>query len=167
MSHKKFDLESLRKYIAKTSATTRVYIGADSERYKKHGIWWADYTVAIIVHIDGCHGCRVFGESTVERDFDPHKDKPRMRLMTEVMKCAAMYLELADCIGDRHCEVHLDINPDEMQGSSCVITEAVGYIRGMCQIDPKVKPEAFAASYAADRLKEILFFRDNPHATVH
>jgi predicted RNase H-related nuclease YkuK (DUF458 family) len=34
-----------------------------------------------------------------------------------------------------------------------VIQEAIGYIRGTCNVIPLVKPEAFAASYAADRLK--------------
>jgi predicted RNase H-related nuclease YkuK (DUF458 family) len=76
--------------------------------------------------------------------------------MNEVYKASAMYLELYEAIGDRHSEVHLDINPDEMHGSSCVIQQATGYIRGMCGFAPKVKPDAFAASYAADRLKEIL-----------
>jgi predicted RNase H-related nuclease YkuK (DUF458 family) len=47
----------------------------------------------------------------------------------------------------------LDINPSEMHGSNCVIQEAIGYIRGTCNVIPLVKPEAFAASYAADRLK--------------
>jgi predicted RNase H-related nuclease YkuK (DUF458 family) len=32
----------------------------------------------------------------------------------------------------------------------------VGYIRGVCNVIPMVKPRAFAASYAADRLKEVL-----------
>ena len=53
-------------------------------------------------------------------------------------------------------QVHLDINPDEMYGSSCVINEAVGYIRGTCNVIPLVKPQAFAASYAADRLKHVM-----------
>jgi predicted RNase H-related nuclease YkuK (DUF458 family) len=57
---------------------------------------------------------------------------------------------------DRQVEVHLDINPSEMHGSSCVMNEAIGYIRGMCNVIPMVKPKAFAASYAADRLKHIL-----------
>jgi predicted RNase H-related nuclease YkuK (DUF458 family) len=52
--------------------------------------------------------------------------------------------------------VHLDINPDEMHGSSCVINEAVGYIKGMCNVIPLVKPNAFAASYAADRYKSYM-----------
>jgi predicted RNase H-related nuclease YkuK (DUF458 family) len=76
--------------------------------------------------------------------------------MTEVYKIADLYLKLQDVLEDRLVEVHLDINPDEMHGSSCVVNEAVGYIRGMCNVVPMVKPQAFAASYCADRLKEIL-----------
>jgi predicted RNase H-related nuclease YkuK (DUF458 family) len=37
-----------------------------------------------------------------------------------------------------------------------VIQQAVGYIKGTCNVIPMVKPNAFAASYAADRLKEVL-----------
>ena len=76
--------------------------------------------------------------------------------MNEVYRAAEMYLELAETIGDRHCEVHLDINPGIIHGSSCVVQQAIGYIRGTCNVVPMVKPDAFAASYAADRLKGIL-----------
>ena len=118
--------------------------------------WYADYTLAVVVHIDGKHGCKIFGEIHRERDYDQHKDKPRMRLMNEVYKVAELYLKLSEVLEDRHVEVHLDINPDEYHGSSCVISEATGYIRGMCNVVPMVKPNAFAASYAADRLKEVM-----------
>jgi predicted RNase H-related nuclease YkuK (DUF458 family) len=73
--------------------------------------------------------------------------------MNEVYKVSELYLKLADVLVDRDVEVHLDINPNEMHGSNCVIQEAIGYIRGTCNVIPLVKPEAFAASYAADRLK--------------
>jgi predicted RNase H-related nuclease YkuK (DUF458 family) len=78
-----------------------------------------------------------------------------MRLMNEVYKVADLYLRLGDILEDFDVEVHLDINPSEMHGSSCVINEAIGYIRGMCNVIPLVKPKAFAASYAADRYKSI------------
>ena len=70
-------------------------------------------------------------------------------------KAAELYLELAESIGERHCEVHIDINPNEKHGSSCVIQEAVGYIRGMTGVTPKVKPEAWAASIAADKFPSL------------
>jgi predicted RNase H-related nuclease YkuK (DUF458 family) len=155
--NKKFDIDEVRQYITNSSESTSVYIGADSERYRgRDDHWYADYTVAIVIHIDGSRGCKVFGDVTSERDYDKRHDRPAYRLMNEVYKASAMYLELFEAIGDRHVEVHLDINPDELHGSSCVIQQATGYIRGMCGFAPKVKPEAFAASYAADRLKEIL-----------
>jgi hypothetical protein len=154
---KNMNIDEVRDFIQNTSELSCVYIGADSERYRgKDNQWYADYTVAIVIHIDGSRGCKVFGQVETERDYDKRHDRPAYRLMNEVYKASAMYLELYEAIGDRHVEVHLDINPDEMHGSSCVIQQATGYIRGMCGFAPKVKPDAFAASYAADRLKEIL-----------
>ena len=119
-----------------------------------NGVWYADYIIAIVVHIDGKHGCKIFGEIQRERDFDQQKNKPRMRLMTEVYKVAEMYVALAATIPN-DIEVHLDINPDMMHNSSIVVNEAIGYIKGMCNVVPMVKPKAFAASYAADRLKSL------------
>jgi predicted RNase H-related nuclease YkuK (DUF458 family) len=154
---RKFDIDEVRKYIQNCSVSTSIYIGADSERYRnRDDLWCADYTVAIVIHLDSSRGCKVFGEVSSERDYDNRHDRPALRLMNEVYRAAEMYLKLEDVIGDRHCEVHLDINPDMIHGSSCVVQQAVGYIRGMCNVTPMVKPEAFAASYAADRLKEIL-----------
>jgi predicted RNase H-related nuclease YkuK (DUF458 family) len=75
--------------------------------------------------------------------------------MNEVYKVSDMYLKLADVLEGRVVEVHLDINPSEMHGSNCVINEAIGYIRGTCNVIPMVKPRAFAASYAADRYKSL------------
>ena len=154
---REFNIEEVKEFIHNSSATSNIYIGADSERYRgRDDKWYAEYTVAIVVHLDGSRGCKVFGKVSSERDYDKRHDRPACRLMNEVYRASEMYLELFEAIGDRHCEVHLDINPDEMHGSSCVIQQATGYIRGMCGFAPKVKPEAFAASYAADRLKEII-----------
>jgi predicted RNase H-related nuclease YkuK (DUF458 family) len=154
---REFNIDEVREFIRKSSLTSNIYIGADSERYRgRDNQWYADYTVAIVVHLDGSRGCKVFGQVSTERDYDKKHDRPSFRLMNEVYRASQMYLDLFESIEDRHCEVHLDINPDEMHGSSCVIQQATGYIRGMCGFAPKVKPEAFAASYAADRLKEIL-----------
>jgi predicted RNase H-related nuclease YkuK (DUF458 family) len=145
-------LDQVKRYIENTSDTTKIYIGSDSARFLKNGIWYAEYATVVVVHYDGCRGCKIFGFLEVEKDFDQKKDKPRMRLMTEVMKTANMYINLEESINERHVEIHLDINPDLKYGSSCVISEAVGYIKGMCNVVPFVKPKAFAASIAADRL---------------
>lgn len=153
---KKLDILEVKRFIDSQSPQTKIYIGADSERYRKDGKWYADYTLAIVVHIDGCHGCKIFGEVQTEIDFDNKASKPSLRLMNEVYKVAELYQKIVDAIGDREVEIHLDINPDEHYNSSIVIQQAVGYIRGTCNVIPMVKPNAFAASYAADRLKELL-----------
>ena len=152
----KINIDEVKQFIEAQGPKTKIYIGADSERFTIGRDWYADYTLAVVVHLEGKHGCKIFGEVQRERDWDSKKDKPRMRLMTEVYKLAELYLKLAEVLEDRDVEVHLDINPNEMHGSSCVINEAIGYIRGMCNVVPMVKPKAFAASYCADRLKEIL-----------
>lgn len=152
----KMNLAEVKKYIEAQSPSTKIYIGADSERFKMNGKWYADYTLAVVVHIDGCHGCKIFGEVHREIDYDQKKSKPAMRLMNEVYKVSELFQSLADVLEDRYVEVHLDINPNEMYGSSCVVQQAIGYIKGTCNVVPMVKPKAFAASYAADRLKHVL-----------
>jgi predicted RNase H-related nuclease YkuK (DUF458 family) len=149
----KLNLEEVKEFIEKQTPETKIYLGCDSERLRVNGIWYADYILAIVVHIDGKHGCKLFGEVIREKDFDKKVSRPRYRLMNEAYKLSELYLKLFDVLEDRTVEVHLDINPDEMFGSSCVIQEAIGYIRGTCNVIPMVKPKAFAASYAADRLK--------------
>jgi len=150
---KKLNLEEVKVFIDAQSPETKIYLGVDSERFNLAGTWYADYITAIVVHIDGCHGCKIFGEVIRERDYDQKKNKPALRLMNEVYKVSEMFQKLAEVLEDRYVEVHLDINPDEMYGSSCVVQQAIGYIRGTCNVIPLVKPRAFAASYAADRFK--------------
>jgi predicted RNase H-related nuclease YkuK (DUF458 family) len=150
---KKLDLEQVAEFIRAQSPETKIYLGCDSERLRIDGTWHADYVLAIVVHINGNNGCKIFGEVHRERVWDQKVSKPAMRLMTEVYKVSELYLKLAEVLEGRDVEVHLDINPDEMHGSSCVVSQAIGYIKGTCNVIPFVKPHAFAASYAADRFK--------------
>ena len=150
---RKIDIEEVKQYINTQTPETRIYIGVDSERIKINRVWYADYTAAIVVHIDGKHGCKLFGEVTRERDYDQRANRPNTRLMTEVYKVSELYLKLADVLEDRLVEVHLDINPDNHHASSNVVSQAIGYIRGTCNVVPLVKPAAFAATYAADRFR--------------
>lgn len=153
---RKIDLEEVKRFIEVQSQTTKIYIGADSVRFRMNGQWYADYTLAVVIHIDGRHGCKIFGEVQREIDYDHKKSKPAVRLMNEVYKVSELFRSLIDVLENRHVEVHLDINPDEKFGSSCVVQQAIGYIKGTCNVIPMIKPNAFAASYAADRLKEVL-----------
>jgi predicted RNase H-related nuclease YkuK (DUF458 family) len=152
----KLDIEEVREYIMNSSQASKVYIGCDSERFKIRGVWHADYCLAVIIHKDGKHGCKVFGGVVREADYDSKPGRPALRLMNEVYKVSELYDQLKDAVGKRYCEVHLDINPEDRFGSSCVVNQAIGYVRGTCNMTPRVKPEAFAASVAADRMKELL-----------
>jgi uncharacterized protein len=152
---RKINLEEVRDFISKQTPETKIYIGCDSERFKMDKVWYADYITAIVVHKNGKNGCKLFGEVHRERDYDQKQNRPRYRLMNEVYKVSELYLKLADVLEGRDVEVHLDINPSELHGSNCVINEAIGYIRGTCNVVPLIKPHAFAASYAADRFKEL------------
>jgi len=152
---KKLKIDQVAEFIRAQTPETKIYLGCDSERVKINGDWHADYVLAIVVHINGNNGCKLFGEVHRERDYDSKPGKPAMRLMTEVYKVSELYLKLAEVLEGRAVEVHLDINPDEMHGSSCVISQAIGYIKGTCNVVPFVKPDAFAASYAADRFRSL------------
>ena len=150
---KDINIDEVKDFIMAQSPESKIYIGGDSERFNIGDDFYADYILVIVVHINGNNGCKLFGEVVRERDYDQKQSRPRYRLMNEVYKVSELYLRLADVLVDRNVEVHLDINPNEMTGSSCVINEAIGYIKGTCNVIPLVKPQAFAASYAADRLK--------------
>ena len=152
---KKLDIDEVRTFIEAQTPETKIYLGCDSERLRIDGDWYADYVLAIVVHINGNNGCKLFGEVQRERVWDQKPGKPAMRLMTEVYKVSELYLKLAEVLEGRQVEVHLDINPDEHYGSSCVVSQAIGYIKGTCNVIPFVKPDAFAASYAADRFKSL------------
>ena len=157
---RKFNLQEVKDYITAQGPNTKIYLGSDSERIKVGSVWYADYALAIVVHIDGRHGCKIFGFVDRELDYDHKKSKPAMRLMTEVYKVSELFQDMQDVLEDRHVEVHLDLNKDDEYGSSCVVQQAIGYIKGTCNMIPMVKPDAPAASFCADRLKRILAEQD-------
>jgi predicted RNase H-related nuclease YkuK (DUF458 family) len=151
----KFDIPHIKEFIEAQGPDTRIYIGVDSERIRgADRQWYGVYTAAIVVHINGKNGCKLFGEVTRERDYD-RVDRPNTRLMTEVYKVSELYLKLSEVLEGREVEVHLDINPDDHHASSNVVSQAIGYIKGTCNVVPLVKPDAFAASYAADRMRSL------------
>lgn len=146
------EVQDIRAEIAKhDGARTKVYIGCDSVRKNISGVWHATYMVAVVVHINGCNGCKLFGEMSQQRDYDK-KESPNTRLLNEAYKVVEVFMKLKEVLDAHYCEVHLDLNPDTRWASSKVINQAKGYVKGMTGHNPIVKPHAFAAQYAADRL---------------
>ena len=88
--HNKINLQEVKDYIRQSSPDTKIYLGADSERINVRGVWYADYTLAVVVHIDGCHGCKIFGDVQRERDWDQRANKPALRLMNEVYRVSEL-----------------------------------------------------------------------------
>lgn len=146
------DIEAVKSFIRESSKETIIYIGCDSERMRKRrkGTKMVRFTVAVVLHMDGKHGARVFGGIDYEEVIDSVKNKPFNRLWKEAERVVSLYEELKDVLDGREFELHIDINPIKGTGSNVAHDAAVGYILGVTGIKPKVKPEAFAASKAAD-----------------
>lgn len=147
------ELAEVKDFLKNLSQESSVYLGCDSMRIKKRGEWFALYSVVLVAHLDSKHGAKIFGYNVLERDHESNPGKPFQRMMTEAYKVAELYATVEDeVIPMDTLEIHLDVSPHEINGSNCAVKAAVGYILGVCGIHPKIKPEAFCASYAADRL---------------
>lgn len=146
-------LQEIKDYLSSTPKTSKVYIGCDSSRKKDRetGIFSATYTTAVVIHVDNSKGCKVFCDSVTERDYDAKASRPNMRMMKEAQLAVEAYQQLEEDLLEFDVEVHLDINPDPIYGSSCAYGSASGYVKGVTGREVRVKPDAFAASYAADR----------------
>jgi predicted RNase H-related nuclease YkuK (DUF458 family) len=139
-------IEKAKQAILDSSPSSSVYIGCDSIRFRKNKQWYAKYSTVIIVHMDSKKGCRLFHESVDMPDYGNLKQ----RLLMEVQLAVAAATEVIDVLGDRHMEVHLDINPDPKHKSNVAVKEALGWVKGSLNLDAKIKPASFAATHAAD-----------------
>lgn len=156
------NVDELAEFLRHQTEATKIYIGGDSEKLKYQGKWYADFATVVVAHIDGCKGCKIFGEIVREPVYDTKKDKPSLRLMTEVYKISEMYHRVAHLLDRFEVQIHLDLNAKKIHASNAVVQQAIGYIRGTCNIQPQIKPDSWSASYAADRYKEILNFQKFP-----
>jgi predicted RNase H-related nuclease YkuK (DUF458 family) len=143
-------IEEIVDLLASLTKDTRVYLGCDSIRTTHKNRKVARYATVAIVHMDGKHGCRIFSHISYEPDFDVKKNRPKIRMMNEVIKVCQLYNQLIPFIDEFDVEIHLDINTDPQHGSNCAATEAAGYVLGVTGIEPKLKPESWAASFGAD-----------------
>ena len=150
---KSFNKQEVIDLLDQCSDETKIYFGCDSIRFKIKGQWYAEYTTVLVVHKNGRHGCKIFARVDTEKDTDQKAGRPFNRMMNEAMRVSQLYLEYEDIVYD-YClehEIHLDINQDDIYGSSVAVKAASGYVQGTCNIVPILKPTAYAASYAADR----------------
>jgi predicted RNase H-related nuclease YkuK (DUF458 family) len=150
----KINIEEIVDFVSTLSPETKIYIGADSERFRINDVWYADYSTIAAIHMNSKNGCRIFGCVDRVRDYQRENDRPKVRLMGEVYRVAQLYTELASVL-DNEIVVHLDLNPDHRYVSNMVVNEALGYVKAMCGVTPVIKPMAWAATAAADRFKSL------------
>lgn len=143
-------IEEIVDLLLTLNPDTKVYLGCDSVRFSRNNRWYARYATVAIVHMNGKNGCRIFNNISVEPDYDLKKNRPKMRMMNEVSKVCELYNQLAPYIDEFDVEIHLDINTDPKHGSNCAASEAAGFVLGMTGVEPKLKPESWAASFGAD-----------------
>lgn len=147
-------VKEITEYLIEESPISNVFIGCDSRRRRVTGSneWTATYVTAIVIHKNNKNGCKVFTEIEEMVDYDQKHDRPFLRMMNEAYKAVEAYEQLSDVLEDRVVEVHLDVNEDEKFGSNVAMSAAKGYVLGTTGREVKIKPEAFAASYAADHV---------------
>lgn len=145
-------IETIIDLLASLNKDTKVYFGCDSVRFMKDDKQYAKYATVCIVHKNGKNGCRIFSHHSVEPDYDLKPGRPKMRMLKEVTKVCELYNQLAPLIDEFEIEIHLDINRDPKHGSSCAANEAAGYVMGLTGIEPKLKPDSWAASFGADAI---------------
>lgn len=143
-------VEDIVDLLATLDSRTKIYLGCDSVRYFREDNAFGKFATVCIVHKNGNNGCKIFSDISYERDFDVRKDRPKMRMLNEVRKVCELYNQLIPFIDEFDIEIHLDINTDPKHGSNCAASEAAGYVLGMTGIQPKLKPQSWAASFGAD-----------------
>ena len=147
-------LEEIREYLAHVNG--RVYIGCDSVLNKRFNLKtqayekWARFAIVLVVHIDNSRGCKIFSYIESERIYDQKMGKPTQRLMTEVYKSVDCFMALSDILEDREVEIHLDVNSNECHASNAIAKQAIGYVKGVTNLDAFIKPDAWAGSSSAD-----------------
>ena len=146
----KTQIEEMVELLINLDTSTKIYLGCDSVRTRKGNRNIARYATVAIVHMNGKNGCRIFSNISYENDYDVKKNRPKMRMMNEVQKVCALYNQLIPFIDEYDVEIHLDINSNPKHGSNCAASEAAGYVLGMTGVEPKLKPDSWAASFGAD-----------------
>jgi uncharacterized protein len=158
------DIQEIIDYLDTVSPNSKVYIGCDSEvtKLKKRKGVNIRYAIVVVVHIAGSNGAKIFGTFDNDHDdrYDTYKIKPQYRLMNEVYKVSDLYLKLAEALPNKQIEVHLDLNPNKEHLSNKVVNQALGYVKGVCGVDARLKPDAWAASAAADKWCTVLHRQD-------
>ncbi len=123
---KDINIEKLLEEIKASSDTTAIYVGADSKQFKKNNVKFVAYVTVVVLHKDGNKGATIHKQYSFEKDFG----SLRQRLMKEVELAIEVGYKIADSVGGRPFQIHLDLNPDPKHKSSICVKEATGWVIG-------------------------------------
>lgn len=149
-------LENLIKEELSLNRQLRVSVGTDSQR---DGRGYKFATVILITVKEDLGGGVIVGRGgkiiAATYNIKTHKkDKEGVneRMITEVGKSIEVAYEINTLLEKYgiKMEIHADINPDPKWESNKALSNAIGWILGM-GYDFKVKPNAFASSFCADK----------------
>lgn len=150
-------LEQLFEKEMEKGIRLKVSIGTDSQKASRGSYKFA--TVILIRTFEDLGGGVIVGRggmvisSTYYNEFKAkNKELVNERMVFEVSKSVEVAYEIAPLLDlyDVPLEIHADINPDPIHESNKALQQAIGYILGM-GYSFKVKPDAYAASNAADK----------------
>ncbi len=146
--------------IRESAPDSSIYVGCDSIRFKKNGKWFAKYATVVVLHRGGRHGAGIFFDLVTIPDYGTIKQ----RMLNEVMYSVQHASDIVDAVGDRHFEIHLDINPNPKFKSNPALSEAMGWVRGQFGDVVRCKPDAPVATHVADHFVRSLnhVANDNP-----
>jgi len=149
--YSKEEVDFIKKFIEERP-NCKVYLGTDSQRIKKQKVKYA--TVVVVHYIDENgvgKGAKIFADVNYENTKDSNLAKPFNRMMKEVQLITDLYESLEEVLIERDFEIHIDVNPERGAGSNVAYDAAKWTIAGVIGVEPICKPDAWAASAAADR----------------
>jgi predicted RNase H-related nuclease YkuK (DUF458 family) len=150
--HDALEIEYIKQFIM-DHEDSKVYLGVDSQRLRKQKVKYA--TVVVVHFIDETtgvgRGAKIFADVSFEDTRDSDLGRPFNRMMKEVQLITDLFNELEEVLIEKDFEIHIDVNPERGAGSNVAYDAAKWTIAGIIGVEPICKPEAWAASCAADR----------------
>lgn len=162
LSGEDIDLRSTIEAEMRAHAVLEITIASDSQQRGNH----TEYVTVVTMIRPGKGGRVLFN-----REMIPRVRELRERLWKETWRSTELAMELSETpdIGSRvpidiHA-IHIDANVDPKHKSSKYVEELAGLVTGQ-GFKAVVKPEAWAASHAADHAVKHKNERNKPHAEV-
>lgn len=160
LAGQEIDLRSAIEAELKAYPTVQVTIASDSQQRGQ----FTEYVTVVTLIRPGKGGRVLFNREMISRVRDL-----RERLWKETWRSTELAMELTETpdIGERVQipieSIHIDANVDPKHKSSQYVEELVGLVVGQ-GFNAVVKPEAWAASHAADHAVKHKDERNKPHA---